>query len=50
MKKISVLKLAGLAAVVLTTFSCNRGVGCPTNFTIGDAIEWGAHVAGSIIF
>jgi hypothetical protein len=32
LKKISVL--AALVAVVVLASSCNRGVGCPTNFEV----------------
>ena len=32
-----VLTFAALASVALS--SCNRGYGCPTNFSIGDSLE-----------
>lgn len=39
MKKLSKTKLPFLAllfCVAIASSSCNRGVGCPTNFSVGD--------------
>jgi len=38
-----------LLALLTTLSSCNRGLGCPNNFSIGDAVEQVIDVMPAIV-
>lgn len=41
--------LLAFVAVVASFASCNRGYGCPTNFSAGDAVSQVVEVVGNAI-
>lgn len=44
--------LSLVAALAITTLfsSCNRGVGCPTNFSLNEFLDGGVSLLFSLIF
>jgi hypothetical protein len=50
MKKFTPVRLLALLTIGFTTLSCNRGVGCPTNFSVEEVFEFTFHLAASLLF
>lgn len=50
MKKFTPIRLLALGTIVFSTLSCNRGYGCPTNFSLEEVFEFTFQWAVSFLF